>query len=152
IALLETHFRDRDRGGYFFTPDDGESLIIRTKSGADGALPSGSAVAALVHSRLHALTGDDGHHERAEELRRLYHHAAAEQPFAYATYLQALEHYVDTPIEIVIVGDPDAGDTRSMWNVVRGRYLPNRVLVRTAPDNPKLLALARDRPAIDDRA
>jgi uncharacterized protein YyaL (SSP411 family) len=151
VATLETHFHD-PRGGYFFTPDDGETLITRSKSGADGALPSGNAVAALVQSRLNTLTGDGIHADRADEILRLYHDAAAEQPFAYAAYLEALERQSDTPVEVVIVGQSDGSDARAMWDVVRQTYLPHRVLVRASTGDPSPLAPARDRPAQNGRA
>jgi uncharacterized protein YyaL (SSP411 family) len=151
VSTLEAHFHD-DRGGYFFTPDDGEVLITRSKSGADGALPSGNAVVAIVHLRLHELTGDEAHRRRAGELLRLYHAAAAEQPFAYATYLEALERCADTPVEVVVVGRPDDAGTAAMWDAVRGVYLPHHALVRALPDDPEPLALARDRPQRDGRA
>jgi uncharacterized protein YyaL (SSP411 family) len=151
VATLEAHFRD-PRGGYFFTPDDGEVLITRSKSGADGALPSGNAVAALVHLRLHALTGEGIHLERAEEILRLYHSAAAEQPFAFATYLEALERYSETAVEVVLVEPAGASDLQVLWDVVRRTYLPHHVLVRTRADDPTPVVPARDRPARDDRA
>ena len=151
VAALESHFRD-DRGGYFYTPSDGEVLISRSKSGADGALPSGNAVAMLVHLRLHALTGDDQHRRRAEEQLHLFHRAAAEQPFAYTAYLEALDWYVETPIEVVIVGRPESDDTRALWNEARAAYLPRHVLVRVAPDDPAPPEPARNRPARDGRA
>jgi hypothetical protein len=147
-VALDARFRD-ERGGYFFTPSDGESLISRTKSGADGALPAGNAVATLVHLRLHVLTGDDGHLARAEELLRLYHDAAAEQPFAYATYFEALGWHAETPVEVVVVGEKDHPGTRAMWDVVRRTYLPHHVLVRSMPNDPAPVIPARDRPARD---
>jgi uncharacterized protein YyaL (SSP411 family) len=150
VTTLERRFHD-PRGGYFFTPDDGETLITRSKSGADGALPSGNAVAALVHLRLHALTGDDVHQERAEEILHLYHDAAAEQPFGFATYLEALERYAETPVEVVIVGRADDSDARAMWDVVRTTYLPHRVLVRADLDDPNSPAPARERPSLAGR-
>jgi uncharacterized protein YyaL (SSP411 family) len=127
-------------------------LITRNKSGADGALPSGNAVAAVVQLRLHTLTGEAVHLERAEGILRLYHGAAAEQPFAYATYLEALERLLETPVEDVIVGDPQLPDARAMWDVVRQAYLPHRVLVRARADDPSPLAVTRDRPAREGRA
>jgi hypothetical protein len=151
IALLDAHFHD-ERGGYFYTANDAETLIARSKSGADGALPSGNAVAALVHLRLHALTDDDAHRRRAEELLRLYHDAAAEQPFAYTTLLEALERYAETPVEVVVVGRPDADDTRALRDVARRTYLPHRTFVQVAPDDADPPALARERPAVDGRA
>ena len=39
VEALEARFHDDGGGGYFFTAHDGEPLIARTKSGADGSLP-----------------------------------------------------------------------------------------------------------------
>jgi uncharacterized protein YyaL (SSP411 family) len=147
VAALDTFFRDEATGGYFFTPRDGEALIARSKSGADGALPSGNAVAALVLLRLHAFTGSERYRVAAEALLHLYHDAAAEQPFGYATYLEALELYARSPTEVVIVGPPSHPGTAALWDVVRSTYLPHRALVRVAPDDPAPPVLARDRPA-----
>jgi uncharacterized protein YyaL (SSP411 family) len=98
------------------------------------------------------LTDDVRHRDRAEELLRLYHAAAAEQPFAYVTLLEALEWYAETPIEVVIVGEPDAPDTRDLWDVARATYLPQRHLVRVSPADRDVPAVARDRPAVGGRA
>jgi len=43
-ALL-AHFLDRDAGGFFFTADDHEALILRSKTFSDEAVPAGSGVA-----------------------------------------------------------------------------------------------------------
>ena len=40
-------FWDDERGGFFFTADDAEELIVRPKESYDGALPSGNSIAAL---------------------------------------------------------------------------------------------------------
>ena len=144
METLEAHFHD-DRGGYFFTPSDGEALITRTKSGADGALPSGNGVATLVHLRLYALLGIEVHRSRAEELLRLFHRAATEQPFSFTTYLEALEWYTEGPVEIVIVGHSGSADTQALCDVVRRSYVPRKMLVRVAPDDPDPPVPARDK-------
>ena len=149
---LETRFHDAERGGYFFTPHDGEPLIVRSKSGADGAIPSGSAVAAGFLLRLHSLTGEDTPRARAEEVLRLYHAAAAANPFGYTTYLEALERWSEGPIEVVIVGDRKADDSRALWRALAPRYLPHRTLVRVEPGPADVPAVARDRPAVGGRA
>jgi uncharacterized protein YyaL (SSP411 family) len=152
VGALETRFHDAERGGYFFTPHDGELLIVRSMSGADGAIPSGSAVAAVALLRLHAFTGEDHLRARAEELLHLYHAAAAENPFAYTTYLEALERWAEGPIEVVIVGGREASDSRALWRTVATRYLPHRTLVRVEPGAGDVPAVARDRPAVEGRA
>jgi uncharacterized protein YyaL (SSP411 family) len=38
VDVIDTHYWDEDGGGYFFTADDAEALIIRTKSAADNCI------------------------------------------------------------------------------------------------------------------
>jgi uncharacterized protein YyaL (SSP411 family) len=152
VAFLEAQFRDPAGGGYFFAPHDGERLIARSKSGADGSLPSGNAVAALVLLRLHHLTGESRYRQRAEEILRLYHDEASQNPFAYATYLQALEYYLEGPTEVVVVGDQSSPEARALWQAVASTYLPHRVLVAARAGETEPLAPARDRPALDGQS
>ncbi len=152
VAQLEARFRDAEGGGYFFTAHDHERLIVRGKNGSDGSLPAGNAVAAHVLLRLSHLTGDPAYRVRAEEILHLYHGAAAEHPFAYATYLQVLEYYHQGPTEVVIVGRCDAPDTNALWQVVASTLVPHRVLVGVEPGDPDPLAPACNRPAVDGRA
>ena len=42
-AQLDERFWDAENGGYYFTPDDGEELIVRRKEIYDGAIPSGNS-------------------------------------------------------------------------------------------------------------
>jgi uncharacterized protein YyaL (SSP411 family) len=56
-ALIE-HFEDAANGGFFFTADDHETLIHRSKSFADEALPAGNAIAARALTRLGLLLGE----------------------------------------------------------------------------------------------
>ena len=53
---LEADFADRERGGWYQTPEGGETLIHRPKDAHDSAVPSGSAMAASFLQRLHVHT------------------------------------------------------------------------------------------------
>ena len=150
--MLDARFRDDGAGGYFFAPHDGEALIVRTKSASDGSIPSGSGVAALVLLRLHDLTGDERFRTRAEEILRLYHAAAVENPFGFTTWLEALERWSEGATEVVVVGDPAASDTAALWRVAASRWIPHRTLVRTFPGDADVPAIARERPQVDGRA
>ncbi len=151
VDALEERFHDGEGGGYFFAPHDGEALIVRTKSGADGSIPSGNAVAAVALLRLHTLTGDDIHRTRAEEILRLYQSAAATNAFGYTTWLEALERWSEGATEVIIVGAPEAPDTRALWRAAQTRWLPHRTLVRAIPGAADTPPVARDRPAVGDR-
>jgi uncharacterized protein YyaL (SSP411 family) len=155
VTALETRFRDEAAGGFFFTAHDEEQLIARiarSKSGADGSVPSGIAVAAHVLLRLQHLTGEDRYAGLAEEILRLFHDEAARNPFGYASYFQALEFSLEGPTEVVVVSRPGAGDAKALWSEVSRTYLPHRVLVQGSPGDGDPLAPARDRPAVDGRA
>jgi uncharacterized protein YyaL (SSP411 family) len=153
VAALDARFRDQAAGGYFFNAHDEEQLIARSKPGADGSLPSGNAVAAHALLRLHHLVGEAVYRERAEEILRLYHAEAARNPFGFATYLHALELYLEGPTEVVVVAaDPGTADADALWKTVASTYLPHRVLVHAVPGEVDPLAPARDRPAVEGRA
>ncbi|HYR96361.1 MAG TPA: thioredoxin domain-containing protein [Candidatus Binatus sp.] len=152
VAELESRFHDDRGGAYFFTAHDEEQLIARSKPGADGSLPSGNAVAARVLLRLHHLTGEPSYRGRAEEILHVYHDEATENPFGYASYLEALEFYLEGPAEVVVVGRRGAPDAEKLWAEVAGAYLPHRVLVGAEPDETDPLTPARDRRPVDARA
>ncbi len=151
VAALESRFHDDERGGYFFTAHDGEALITRSKSGADGAIPSGNGVAAVALLRLHSLVGHDVLRVRAEEILQLYHAAATRNPFGYATYLEALDLWTQGPTEVVVVGARDDAGTEALWRIAAAAYLPQRMLVRATPGAADLPVVARDRPAVNGK-
>jgi len=151
VAAFDARFRDAAGGGYFFTAHDEERLVARSKSGADGSVPSGNAVAAHTLLRLHHLTGEGSYLERAEEILRLYQHEAARNPFGYATYLQALELYAEGPTEVIVVAE-DAAAAEPLWDAVARVYLPHRTLVAAKPGEPAPLAPAKERPPVDGKA
>jgi uncharacterized protein YyaL (SSP411 family) len=151
-AALDARFHDDAAGGYFFTAHDEERLIARSKSGADGSVPSGNGVAAHLLLRLHHLTGEARYRERAEEILRLYHDEAGRNPFAFTSYLQALELHLEGPTEVVVIGRRETVEAAVLWRVVGSVYLPHHLLVAAAPGEAAPLAPARDRPAADGRA
>jgi len=57
--LMITEFWDQENGGFFFTSNDHEELIVRNKDFFDNATPSGNSVAADVLLRLTKLTAEE---------------------------------------------------------------------------------------------
>ena len=65
----------------------------------------------------------------------------AQHPTAFAHLLAALERFVTAPLEIAIIGDAGADDTRALRRVVVSRLLPASVtLTGSASDVSPLLA------------
>jgi uncharacterized protein len=149
---IERHFRDPERGGYFFTPNDGESLLTRFKPGADGAVPAGNGAVAMLLLRLHALTGDDELRNRAEEVLRLFATSAARNPFGFVSYIEALEVWTNGFTEVVIVGK--IGPERTVLErAAARRFVANGLTMAVDPDAEGWLpAPARSRGAVGGRA
>jgi len=143
VDSMIAHFSDSQSAGFFFTSDDHETLIVRSKLVFDGSIPSGNSVAARDLLRLYHYTGKTGYLERAEALLRLNAGQMREQPFGCSNLLCAVDFYVQKPREIVIVGEPKRPETEALLQHVRETYIPNRTLTLVDPargdDLPSLL-------------
>ena len=134
-ALMDAtiaHFWDPQAGAFFFTSDDHEALIVRSKPAFDGSIPSGNSVAARNLLRLYHYTEKATYLDRAETLLRLYAGPMREQPFGFANMLCAVDFYAQKPREIVVVTS-SAGDGAELLQRVRRTYLPNRTLTVVDP-------------------
>ena len=84
-------FWDREGGGFFFTPRDGEKLIIRKKEFYDGAIPSGNSVALANLIRLSRLNQDESMEEMAQALVRAFSPEVLQVPRAFTHFLSAFD-------------------------------------------------------------
>lgn len=122
-VLLE-HFADDDRGGFFFTADDHETLIHRSRPMLDDALPAGNAVAARVLGRLGALLGESRYLDAAEGTLRAAWVGLERIPHGHCAMLDALEDWLDSVETVVIRG---AGEGLARWHDrARLHYAPTR--------------------------
>jgi uncharacterized protein YyaL (SSP411 family) len=136
---MVAHFADAAQGGFYFTSDDHEQLIVRSKPSFDGSIPSGNSVAVQNLLRLSALAGRSDYLERAEASLRLFADAMQQQPFGYANMLAGLDWYADGPREIVLIGRDDDPAAGALLQRVRGVYLPNRTLSFVTPGHDAVL-------------
>ncbi|HNV72314.1 MAG TPA: thioredoxin domain-containing protein, partial [Candidatus Ozemobacteraceae bacterium] len=130
-----THFLDRDHGGFYFTSDLAEPLLVRSKEIYDGATPSGNSVMAANLLRLGRLTGDPSLEAVTEQLFKTFSQKVSSVPMVHAFLLTALDFAIGQSCEVVIVGNPSEPTTRSLLDVARREYHPNRVLVLKNPDD-----------------
>ena len=128
-------FWDDVNGGFFFTGRRHETLIDRVKSGTDQAIPSGTAVATRNLLRLYAHSGETDYLDRAERVLRLYRQHMEQQPFGYGSLVGVCVDYLNRPQEIVLIGKPDAPDTRDMLDTVYRSYVPYKTLIQIDPQH-----------------
>jgi uncharacterized protein YyaL (SSP411 family) len=126
------HFFDEQGGAFFFTADDAEELIARSKHPHDGAIPSANSVQALNMLRLAILLDEKRYKEKGESILRTFEPLAKESPTAFERLLCAADFYHAKVKEIAIIGEPTAPETQALVHAVYDRYLPNKVVVHAA--------------------
>jgi uncharacterized protein len=143
-SLLEVvleHFDDDERGGFFFTADDHETLMHRSKTFSDDSLPNGNAVAARAFGRAGHLLGEIRYLQATERILRAGWAQLERHPQGHAALLNALEEYLE-PVEIVIVrGGED--EVRRWRDDLAAVYAPRRLVFPIpgdATDLPPALA------------
>jgi uncharacterized protein YyaL (SSP411 family) len=152
-VILE-RFLDRERGGFFFTSDDHEQLITRSKAAFDGSTPSGNSAAVMALLRLHAYTGDERYANEAARALNLLAELIEKQPFGFAHMLEAADLHFRGPTEIVLVGDRLSAEFREWIERAGLLYVPNRALFVADPKGDGtgfIPEQARGKPQLDGR-
>ena len=126
IAVLDRHFSD-PAGGYFFTADDTETLIIRTKSVADNAVPAGNGTLVQIFARLWALTGNPSYSRALEQQIDSFAGEIERNFYPLGSYLNGIDLALRT-VQITIIGAREANDTKALLATVNGVSLPNRLI------------------------
>ncbi len=126
------HFWDEAKGGFFFTADNQERVLVRSKEIYDGAVPSGNSASLLNLLRLARLTGRTD--EKAAQLSAAFGASIGESPAAYTLWMVALDFALGPAYEVVISGKPQAEDTQVMLRALREVFLPNKVVLLLPDD------------------
>ncbi len=152
-----SHFWDAESGAFYYTADDTEDLIVRTKEIYDGDMPSGNSVAALNLLRLAHITGDSSLAEKAGLMGKIFFEEISNSPAAHTQMMMALVFKNSRPFEVVIAGDFEAEDTKSMLKALRSAYIPNKVVLfrpegETEAELTEIAEFTRYHRAIDSKA
>ncbi|MBD0328724.1 MAG: thioredoxin domain-containing protein [Thermoleophilia bacterium] len=114
LALLAVElFADRERGGFFLAPADGEALVARPKELDDNPTPSGASLLAELLLRLARVWGDDELERPAVAHLRLVRDLLPRSPQGFAYALCALDLHLSPPRELALVGPADAPVARA---------------------------------------
>jgi uncharacterized protein YyaL (SSP411 family) len=131
-VILE-RFIDREKGGFYFTSDDHEALIMRSKAAFDGSTPSGNSAAAMALLRLYGYTGDERYRIEAERTLKLFREFIEKQPFGFSHMLEAVDLYQRSPTEIVLVGSRNSSELLEWIERLGLIYVPNLAIFVADP-------------------
>ncbi len=135
---LHAHYWDDEGGGYFFTSDDAEALVVRTRNVTDDATPAANGTMIENLARLWYLTGEPAYRERANAIIHAFAGDLGRNFFPMCTYLNGFDTLLNA-VQIVIAGEGAEAD--ALRNIALKAPLPTRVL-STAHNN-----LPRSHPA-----
>ena len=134
--VVEAHYEDRSNGGFFLTADDHERLLARERPSYDGAEPAGSSVEILNLLRLSEVTTNEAYRKRAERAFTALGGALQSSPATVSETLLALDFFLDSAKEIVIVTRRSRAEAEPLLARLRTAYVPNRVLLVAAEGQP----------------
>jgi uncharacterized protein len=125
---MNNSFEDPN-GGYFSTKADATDILFRMKDDQDGAEPSVNSVAAMNLARLARIFDRKEFQDAAARLLGAFYAALERMPAALPQMLAAVDATVAEPVQIVLAGQRDQPETAELLEVIRKRYLPNKVVL-----------------------
>ncbi|AOC93132.1 thioredoxin domain-containing protein [Bacillus amyloliquefaciens] len=131
-------FWDERNGGFFFTGNDAETLLVREKEVYDGAVPSGNSAAAVQLLRLGRLTGDVSLIEKAEAMFSVFKREIEAYPSSSAFFMQSVLTHIMPQKEIVVFGSKDDPDRKRFIEALQEHFTTAYTIL--AAEHPEELA------------
>ncbi len=133
IEEMIEDFHDTKNGGFYQTSMRSEELISREKGAYDGAMPSGNSAAAWSLIRASRMTGRTDLEEIAYGTFNAFSADIERSPTGFSMMLSAYIHAIGPSREIVIAGDRKDPATGRMIDIIRGSFLPDKVVLLKEP-------------------
>lgn len=154
-GVMIERFGDEEHGGFFFTGNDHEELIARSKDPMDNAVPSGNSMATIALLRLSEMTGDATYRAQAQDALRLFAERMKQIPMGFPLMLCGLEFFLGEPVEIALCG-PDDVSLDAFHRALSEGFLPNKSVLFITPERESALRaiapIAKGKTPIDGKA
>ncbi|MFO0555847.1 MAG: hypothetical protein U0271_46145 [Polyangiaceae bacterium] len=138
--------------GFYTTARDAAALIVRMRDDTDNATPSANAILSRALVRLAAHCDREDLRALAEGAIRAHGRSIQRAPRAFASSIDVLSRLVSPPVEIALVGKPDAPETIALDRALGRAFLPWSIVARldpSAPAAPLPHPLLRDKALVD---
>ncbi len=128
------HFIDEINGGFYFTSDESEDLLVRMKDINDGAIPSGNSIAIINLVRLSKLTGNNDFHKIAQFASKAFYQQISSNPFWHTAALCGIDLLLSKSTEIVFTEGYNSS-AKEMIKAANSFFNPNQVILLKNPEN-----------------
>lgn len=135
-------FYDNQNGGFFFTSNSSEQLIIRTKDFYDSAIPSGNSVAIYNLIKLERITANDIYKQIIDKTLSFASDQVNSNPTAYTFLLCGLDSLLNSSYEIVLKGNKE-NISSEIQNVINQNFIPNRVVIQINEESNEFENIAK---------
>ena len=143
LDVVLAHFAAPD-GGFFFTSDDHETLIHRSRSFSDDATPAGNGIAAFVLQRMGHLLGESRYLQAAERTIKAAWPVLEKYPQGHMSLLTALDELLNPPETIILRGE---AATLGTWQSDLAKlYAPRRLVLAIPGETTGLPPALADKP------
>jgi len=129
------HFLDDIDGSFYFTPDYGENLLVRTKDVYDGAIPSGNSVSAYNFIRLGRILSTPNYEDVSSKLLSKYSNRLNNSGSSYSMMMRAVDFFNGPSFEVLIFGDKENKKTKQMISAINKTKQINKVVVNIDSKN-----------------
>jgi uncharacterized protein len=126
-------FWDENEAGWFSTSGRDRSVLLRLKEDYDGAEPSASATSVLNLIALGHLLDDEDARRKAERTLARYGPKAGRAGRVIPLMLAGLASWHAGAMQVVVLGQPGAEDTRALHAEIARHYLPFAVVIPVQP-------------------
>lgn len=140
IELQDTQdelFLDKEGGGYFNTPGEDPSVLLRVKEDHDGAEPSGNSVSVINLVRLTSMVAGswfERHRRNAEHLLAVFETRLKDMAMAVPLMCCGADMFsVPSRKQVVLVGHKSSVEFEDMLAAAHAQYDPNRTVIHIDP-------------------
>jgi len=134
------HFWDVTTGGFYFTSDESEELLVRVKEAYDGAIPSGNSVSAMNFLKLGRMLSRPDYEVISTQIFNAFSTKLNRSSSGFSQMLQAIDFSQGPTFEILIAGKIDDDRTIRLINEIRSVFLPNAVMILVDPNDTELIS------------
>lgn len=135
FSLNETlvyHFLDDKAGGFYFTSDNAEEIILRKKESYDSAIPSGNSVQMMNLLKLAHMSEEESLKEIALRIEHNFDQKIKRSPLAHTNMINAIDFRLGPSYNVVMVCS-DENQSLKMHEKLRStlslRYIPNLTIL-----------------------